>query len=163
MKYSIFTILINGNKWATNSIITLFTHLPSCDYVIHVAGDIYHKSHIHPWYQHRLNSWHVSRASRKWGCNTYNRKPQWLAAVVYKPGTIIRNKTASLQKEAVRTQVALWFFFMLKWNLCLSKQNVWTQKLIKVYCVERLYQKKMIAFVYKGHDMSFEKYHPSNK
>ena len=29
--------------------------------------------------------------------------------------TIYKNKTASFQKEAMRTQVALWFFFM-KWN-----------------------------------------------
>ena len=38
------------------------------------------------------------------------------------------NKTASFQKEAMRTQVALYFF--MKWNLyrvvslCLNKQNV---------------------------------------
>ena len=54
------------------------------------------------------------------------------------------DKTASIQKEAMCTQVALWLFFM-KWNmyravpLCLSKQNVWTHRLRKAYCFKRLW------------------------
>ena len=57
------------------------------------------------------------------------------------------NKTASFQKEAMRTQVALWFFFM-KWKLyrdlplCLTKQNVWTHELRKVYCFKRLWSER---------------------
>ena len=56
------------------------------------------------------------------------------------------NKTASFRKEAMLTQVALRFF--MKWNLyrnvplCLSKQNVWTHKLRKVYCFKRLWPER---------------------
>ena len=45
------------------------------------------------------------------------------------------NKTASFQKEAMRTQVALYFF--MKWNLyrvvslCLNKQNVQNRQVEK--------------------------------
>ena len=53
------------------------------------------------------------------------------------------NKTASFQKEAMRTQVALWFFL---WSeivcrevpLCLIKQNASTHKLGKVYCFKKI-------------------------
>ena len=47
----------------------------------------------------------------------------------------INNKTASFQKEAMRTQVALYFF--MKWNLyrvvslCLNKQNVQNRQVEK--------------------------------
>ena len=46
-----------------------------------------------------------------------------------------KNKTASFQKEAMRTQVTLYFF--MKWNmfsvvsLCLNKQNVQNRQVEK--------------------------------
>ena len=52
-------------------------------------------------------------------------------------------KTASFQKEAMRTQVALYFF--MKWNLyrvvslCSNKQNVQNRQVAKVYCFKRLW------------------------
>ena len=59
-------------------------------------------------------------------------------------------KTASFQKEAMRTQVAFWFF--MKWNLyrkvplCLSKQNVWTHKLRKFFCFIRSWSERNDGF-----------------
>ena len=87
------------------------------------------------------------------------------------PNNEINNKTASFQKEAMRTQVALWFF--MKWNLYrevplyLSKQNVWTYTVKKGYCFKRLWSERndwiWLHLFYIWRDMSFVTYHPSNK
>ena len=62
----------------------------------------------------------VGEAMRPWGHDGAN---------------IRMNKTASFQKEAMRTQVALYFF--MKWNLyrvvslCLNKRNVQNRQIEK--------------------------------
>ena len=63
--------------------------------------------------------------------------------------------------------------FFMKWNLCrevplcLSKQNVWTHKLRKVYDFKKIVIRNklldLIAFVYKVQDKSFMTYHQSYK
>ena len=76
-----------------------------------------------------------------------SRNIQWinrLASLSTIPQDV--NKTASFQKEAMRTQVALYFF--MKWNLyrvvslCLNKKTSKTDKLRKVYCFKRLWSER---------------------
>ena len=78
------------------------------------------------------------------------------------------NKTASFQKEAMRTQVALWFF--MKWNLyrvvslCLNKQNVQKQtSWAKSTALKDCDQEEMIGFdcICLYRDTFLMTYHPS--
>ena len=117
--------------------------------------------------------------AKLWSHFKFKRHP-----ITLRGAEIRRYKTASFQKEAMRAQVALWFF--MKWSLyrevplCLRNKTYLTHKLRKVYCWKirkkwldlirkkwlDLIRKKwldLIAFVYKGRDMSFVTYRPPNK
>ena len=94
----------------------------------------------------RLNK-RLSKQSRGWWFETPSRplwrhwyvqlqsSRQWYQNVLVVAVTQNMNKTASFQKEAMRTQVALYFF--MKWNLyrvvslCLNKQNVQNRQVEK--------------------------------
>ena len=70
----------------------------------------------------------------------------------FSPNQVTRNWSQSVQdcflpKEAMCTQVALWFLWSNicvagEFPLCLIKQSVWTHKLRKFYCFKRLWSER---------------------